>query len=145
MNFIVKTFKELTTDELYEIIKSRTEIFLLEQRIICQDLDDVDKMSLHCFFQDGERVVAYLRAFKSGEEEAIIGRVLTLQHKKGTGSRLMEKSMDEIKKYFKVKKICVHAQKQAEKFYEKMGFKTVSGEYLEEGVVHVTMEKDVSL
>lgn len=143
MEFKVKTFKELTTFELYEILKSRTEVFLLEQKIICQDLDDMDKISLHCFFTDGERVRAYLRAFKSGEEEAIIGRVLTLEHKKGMGSLLMEKSIDEIKNYFKIKKICVHAQKQAEKFYEKMGFKTVSGEYLEEGVVHVTMEREV--
>lgn len=145
MNFKVKTFKELTVDELYEIIKSRTEIFLLEQKIICQDLDDMDKESLHCFFYDGERVTAYLRAFKSGDDSAVIGRVLTLEHKKGMGSQLMQKSIDEIKNYFKINKICVHAQKQAEKFYEKMGFKTVSGEYLEEGVVHVTMEKDVTL
>lgn len=143
MNFIVKTFKELTIDELYEILKSRTEVFLLEQRIICQDLDDMDKESLHCFFTDGKRVRAYLRAFKSGEDSVLMGRVLTLEHKKGMGSLLMEKSMNEIKNYFKVKKICVHAQKQAEKFYEKMGFKTVSDEYLEEGVVHVTMEKEV--
>ncbi len=143
MEFKVKTFKELTTDELYEILKSRTEVFLLEQKIICQDLDDMDKESLHCFFMDGKRVRAYLRAFKSGEDSVLIGRVLTLEHKKGMGSHLMEKSMDEVKKYFKVKKICVHAQKQAEKFYEKMGFKTVSDEYLEEGVVHITMEKVV--
>ncbi len=145
MEFKVKTFEELTADELYEILKSRTEIFLLEQNIICQDLDDMDKESLHCFFYDGKRVTAYLRAFKSGEDGVVIGRVLTLLHKKGMGSRLMEKSMNEIKNYFNVKKIYVHAQKQAEKFYEKMGFKTVSGEYLEEGVVHVTMERDVDL
>lgn len=143
MNFIVKTFNELTTFELYEILKSRTEVFLLEQRIICQDLDDMDKESLHCFFTDGKRVRAYLRAFRSGEDSVLMGRVLTLEHKKGMGSLLMEKSMNEIKRYFKVKKICVHAQKQAEKFYEKMGFKTVSGEYLEEGVAHVTMEREV--
>ena len=102
MNFIVKTFKELTTDELYEILKSRTEVFLLEQRIICQDLDDMDKESLHCFFTDGKRVRAYLRAFRSGEDSVLMGRVLTLEHKKGMGSLLMEKSMNEIKNYFKV-------------------------------------------
>ena len=67
MNFISKKFNELTTVELYEILKSRTEIFLLEQRIICQDLDNKDYESLHCFFVDGERVIAYLRAFCSGE------------------------------------------------------------------------------
>lgn len=143
MDLTVKTFRELSLDELYEIIKSRNEIFLLEQNIVCQDLDDVDKDSLHCFFINDGRVIAYLRAFFSGKEEVTIGRVLTLEHKKGLGSMLMKESIKKIKEHFNCTKISVHAQKQAEKFYEKMGFKTVSGEFLEEGVVHVTMEKEI--
>lgn len=143
MNFISKKFKELTTVELYEILKSRTEIFLLEQRIICQDLDDKDYESLHCFFVDGERVIAYLRAFCSGEGVVTIGRVLTLEHKKGLGSELMKKSIEEIKKQFDCKKVIVHAQKQAVGFYEKVGFYTISREFLEEGVPHLTMEMKI--
>lgn len=141
MNFVAKKFSELTLDELYEILKSRAEIFLLEQNIICQDLDDVDKESLHCFIFDNRRVIAYLRAYKSGDNEVTIGRVLTLEHKKGLGSELMNKSISEIEKYFGTNKICVHAQKQALKFYEKMGFSVVSDEYLEEGIIHISMEK----
>lgn len=143
MNFISKKFKELTTVELYEILKSRTEIFLLEQRIICQDLDNKDYESLHCYFSDGERVIAYLRAFCSDEGVVTIGRVLTLQHKKGLGSELMKKSIEEIKKHFDCKKIMVHAQKQAVGFYEKMGFCTISDEFLEEGIPHLTMEMKI--
>lgn len=144
MNFVAKTFSELSTSELYEILKSRAEIFLLEQRIICQDLDDTDYDSLHCFFTDGNRVTAYLRAFVSDEENGIVtvGRVLTLEHKKGLGTELMKNSIDEITQHFSCKKISVHAQKQAEGFYDKMGFSTISGEFLEEGVVHVTMEME---
>lgn len=141
MDFIVKTFLELTVDELYEILKSRAEIFLLEQNIICQDLDDKDRISIHCFFTDKNRVVAYLRAFPSGEDAVTIGRVLTLEHRIGLGSELMRRSFEEIEKYFGNKKTLVHAQKQAAEFYKKMGFKTVSDEYLEEGIVHVTMER----
>ncbi len=141
MNFIAKEFSKLALDELYEILKSRAEIFLLEQNIICQDLDDKDKVALHCFFYENNRVIAYLRAFKSGENEVTIGRVLTLEHKKGLGSELMNKSISEIKRYFGNNKISVHAQKQALKFYEKMGFTIVSDEYLEEGIIHITMEK----
>lgn len=142
MEFISKNFSELSASELYEIVKSRAEVFLLEQKIICQDLDDVDYKSLHCFFTDGRRVAAYLRAFCSGEDKGVVtvGRVLTLEHRKGLGSQLMKKSIEEIKKHFVCKKISVHAQKQAIGFYEKMGFCTVSDEFLEEGVVHVTME-----
>ena len=141
MVFFVKEFDELTTGELYEIIKSRTEIFLLEQQIVCQDLDDVDYESIHCFFRQGERVTAYLRAFLSKEspETAIIGRVLTLDHGKGYGKALMEKSMEEIKQRFSCRRISLHAQKQAVGFYEKLGFSVASDEFLEEGVVHVTM------
>ena len=145
MNFTSKKFSDLTLTELYEIIKSRTEVFLLEQRIICQDLDDVDYKSLHCFFTDKERVRGYLRAFLSDEENGVvtIGRVLTLEHKKGLGTELMKKSFEEIKKNFSCSKIAVHAQKQAVGFYEKMGFQTVSDEFLEEGVCHLTMEKEI--
>lgn len=143
MNFVAKTFSELSVDELYEILKSRAEIFLLEQNIVCQDLDDMDRSSLHCFFTDKNRVVAYMRAFSVSEDSVKIGRVLTLEHGKGLGSELMKKSFEEIKNHFGNKKNIVHAQKQAAGFYEKIGFKTVSDEYLEEGIVHVTMEKNI--
>ncbi len=143
MNFISKNFSELTTVELYEILKSRTEIFLLEQRIICQDMDDKDYESLHCFFVNGERVIAYLRAFSSDEGVVTIGRVLTLEHKKGLGSELMRKSIEAIKKEFDCQKIAVHAQTQAVGFYEKMGFFRVSDEFLEEGIPHITMEMKI--
>ena len=129
MEFFAKEFSELSVYELYEILKSRAEVFLLEQNIVCQDLDDMDRSSLHCFFTDENRVVAYLRAFPVGEDSVKIGRVLTLEHGKGLGSELMKKSVAEIKNHFGVKTICVHAQKQAAGFYEKMGFETVSDEY----------------
>jgi len=138
-----KQFSELTLTELYEIIKSRAEIFLLEQKIICQDLDDMDYESLHCFFKDGKRVTAYLRAFSMDDETVKVGRVFTLEHKKGLGRNLMNESISEIKRVFNCKKIVVHAQKQAEGFYKKIGFNTVSDEFIEEGIIHVTMEMNI--
>lgn len=143
MNFIAKRFSELSLVELYEILKSRSEIFLLEQNIICQDLDDIDYKSLHCFFFDGKRVTSYLRGFNSAEDTVTIGRVLTLEHGKGLGSELMKRSLEQLKSFFNCKKICVYAQKQAVDFYKKMGFHTISDEYLKEGIVHITMEMDV--
>lgn len=141
MELNVKSFSELTTGELYEILKSRLEIFMLEQRIICQDLDDVDYVSSHYFFTDGGRITAYLRAFEGESKDVLMmGRVLTLVHKKGIGSELMTKTIEHIKATTNYKKISLHAQKTAIGFYEKLGFVTVSPEFLEEGVVHVTME-----
>ena len=143
MDFFSKRFNELSLTELYEILKSRAEIFLLEQNIICQDLDDKDYDSMHCFFVDNKRVVAYLRAFYSEKDIVTIGRVLTLSHGNGLGKELMKKSIDKINANLPCKKICVHAQKQAIGFYEKMGFTVVSDEFAQEGVIHVTMEYDL--
>ncbi len=141
MELIAKSFFELSLEELYEIIKSRAEVFLLEQHIICQDLDDLDYQSLHCFFREGNRVTAYLRAFLLEPEVVTVGRVLTLEHGKGFGRELMLQSMEAISKHFSCQKISLHAQKQAAGFYQKLGFHTVSNEFLEEGVIHITMEK----
>ena len=117
MDFIAKTFSNLTVYELYEILKSRTEVFLLEQNVVCQDMDDLDKESLHCFLLEGERVVAYLRAFRQDEDTVRVSRVITLTHGKGLGKKLMDKSLGEIKKHFGAKRLFAHAQKQAEGFY----------------------------
>ena len=144
MEFYAKSFNELSAKEVYEILKSRMEIFLLEQNIVCQDMDDVDYVSTHCFFCDEKRIIAYLRSFLSEDKKSvIIGRVLTLLHNKGIGSSLMKKSLEEIKKRYPCTKVSVHAQKQAVGFYEKLGFEIDSDEFLEEGVVHVTMERDI--
>lgn len=143
MIFKVKTFDELTTKELYEILKARCEIFLLEQRIICQDMDDVDYKSLHCFFEDDGKVAACLRAYYLDDNTVKIGRVLTRVHGTGLGKRLMDESLAAIKERMPCKKIHVSAQKHAAGFYAMAGFKVTSGDYLEEGVVHVAMEMEL--
>ncbi|MBD5538220.1 MAG: GNAT family N-acetyltransferase [Lachnospiraceae bacterium] len=140
MNLIAKHFNELTTTELYEILKARSEIFIMEQNILYQDMDDVDYESLHCFFVEDNKVVAYLRAFYNEDNVVKLGRVLTLKHGNGIGKDLLEQSLIAIKEKMKCKKICMDAQKYAVGFYEKFGFKVTSEDFLEEGVVHNTME-----
>lgn len=140
MNLIVKKFNELTVSELYEILKSRSEIFNLEQKIHCQDMDDIDYKSIHCFFKENNRVIAYLRAFYSDEKIVKIGRVLTLNHGKGIGKELLNQSLKKIKEKMKCEKITMNSQKHAIGFYEKFGFKVVSDDFLEEGIWHVVME-----
>ena len=115
------------------------EVFLLEQHIVCLDIDGVDYDSLHVFLEKEGRVEAYFRAFRYGNAVKI-GRVLTREHGKGFGRQLMERGMEQVKKHFDCDRIILHSQKHAEGFYKKLGFKTVSDEYLEEGVPHITME-----
>ena len=143
MTFFAKAFDDLTPSEVYEILKARCEVFLLEQNIICQDMDDLDYDAMHFFIKDGRTVLACLRAYfvKDDENTVKIGRVLTRTHKKGMGRALMEFALDTLRKTTKRKHITVHAQTQAEGFYEKCGFSTVSEPYMEDGIPHVTMEQ----
>lgn len=140
MNLIAKQFDELTATEVYEILKARSEIFIIEQNICYQDMDDIDYDSLHCFFVEDNKVIAYLRAFYEKDNVVKVGRVLTLKHGNGIGKKLLEQSLVAIKEKMKCKKICMDAQKYAVGFYEKFGFKVTSEDFLEEGIVHNTME-----
>ncbi len=140
MSLIVKKFDELTPTEVYEILRARAEIFVAEQRIVCADPDGVDYDALHCFYCENGRISAYLRAYTISEGTAKIGRVLTMTHGRGDGTRLMRESMPEIRERLGCDKIFVSAQKQAYGFYEKMGFLPTTEEYLEEGIVHIGME-----
>ncbi len=142
MNFVAKNFSELTLTELYEILKARSQIFILEQNMHCQDMDGVDLKARHFFIEENGKVLAYLRAFYEDDSKTVvrIGRVLSITHGVGLGKDIMNRTIADIKQNMKCQKICLDSQKSAICFYEKLGFKTVSGEFLEEGVIHVKME-----
>ena len=144
MKPVVKYFNELTTTELYEILKSRAEIFVVEQNCIYQDLDDKDYHSLHIFYESEGKVVAYLRAFIKDSVTNIvqIGRVLTLTHGTGLGSKLLKESISIIQKEMNPSSIYIEAQCYAIGFYEKEGFVVSSDEFLEDGIPHVEMILD---
>lgn len=137
--FKAKLFPELTAAEIYEILKARSKVFQFEQNIRYLDEDNVDYNSLHCFFEENGQVTAYLRAYPDGENIRM-GRVLTLTHGKGLGTLIMERGVEAARKRFGARAIIIDAQKHAEGFYKKLGFVTVSGEFLEEGIVHVKMK-----
>ena len=143
MEFCAKFFSELTLSELYEIVRARTEVFLMEQKIICRDFDGEDYNCLHCFITDNGKVLAYLRAFKKNDSTVKIGRVLSVKHGVGLGRELMQKSTLAIKNKFSCNKIVLHAQKHAQGFYEKLGYNVTSPDFLEEGIVHVAMERNI--
>ena len=143
MEFCAKFFSELTLSELYEIVRARTEVFLMEQKIICRDFDGEDYNCLHCFITDNGKVSAYLRAFKKSDSTVKIGRVLSVKHGVGLGRELMQKSTLAIKDKFSCNKIMLHAQKHAQGFYEKLGYDVTSTDFIEEGIMHVAMERNI--
>ena len=140
MNFHAKRFDELTTRELYEILRSRAEIFVVEQKISYVDMDENDYNSLHCYIEDGGRVKSYLRAFYDDAGSVKIGRVLTLTHGEGLGRELMVRSIDAVKEKMPTHLIYLNSQEHAVGFYEKLGFAVASDVFYEEHIPHFRME-----
>lgn len=143
MKVTVKKFNELSAVEVYEILKARAEIFVVEQKINYQDMDNIDYQSLHFFItDDNNKVIAYLRAYYIDENEKVIkiGRVLTINHGEGNGKILLQSAISFLKDNLKVSKIYIAAQTHARGFYEKMGFNVTSSVFLEAGIPHISME-----
>ena len=136
-----KYFKELTTTELYEILKARAEIFVVEQNCVYQDLDGIDFKSLHLFYECDGKITAYMRAFVKDEEKRIVqmGRVLTLEHGKGLGGKLLREGIAQVREKMNLAAIYIEAQSYAIGYYEKVGFEVCSEEFLEDGIPHVQM------
>lgn len=144
MSFSVKEFHELTAGELYDVLSAREEIFKLEKGMDCRDLDGADKSALHCILSSNEgRLIGYVRAIPAGGNAIKIGRVLTLTHGCGHGRELLLL----VEEHFRLagfKAILVHAQHDAVGFYTKMGFTLTSDEFIEAGVRHFSMEKNLT-
>ena len=143
MKFITKTFSELTTNELYAILQLRSEVFVVEQDCVYQDLDYKDQKSLHVLGFKDDKIIAYTRIFKPGDyfTEASIGRVVVKdsERKYGYGHDLMKASIKAVKIHFNTSEITISAQVYLTKFYNSHGFKKVSEEYLEDGIPHIEM------
>ena len=145
MNFVAKNFGELSLTELYEILKARSQIFILEQNMHCQDMDGIDFEARHFFLEENSKILAYLRAFYTDDSKSVvkIGRVLSITHGVGLGTNIMKRAIADIKKNMKCQILSLNSQKSAIGFYEKLGFKTISDEFLEEGVIHLKMQLEI--
>ena len=145
MEFQIKLFSELNTTELYQILQLRSEVFVVEQDCLYQDIDFKDQKALHVFGFKNDKVVAYTRIFKPGDyfENASIGRVVVAEKERkfGYGHLIMKASISAIKNNFKVDEITISAQKYLKKFYETHQFKQVGEEYLEDGIPHIRMDR----
>ncbi|MFT7353023.1 MAG: ElaA protein [Flavobacterium sp.] len=143
MKFIVKSFNEFTIDELYYILQLRSEVFVVEQDCVYQDLDGKDQKALHIYGFKNDKIVAYTRIFKPGDyfDNASIGRVVVQENERkfGIGHDVMKASIKAVKTHFKVDKITISAQVYLKKFYESHGFQQVGEGYLEDGIPHIEM------
>lgn len=146
MKIEIKTFNELTSRELYKVLQLRSEVFVVEQDCVYQDIDGKDEKALHVLGWENEELVAYTRCFKQGDyfDQASIGRVIVKENyrKFGYGHEIMKASISEIKNRYQTQNIKLSAQQYLTAFYESHGFQQTGEGYLEDGIPHIAMIKD---
>ena len=145
---ITKTFSELDKEDLYQILRLRTEVFVVEQNCVYQDIDNKDQNAIHLYCKENDKIVAYTRIFKAGNyyENPSIGRVVVSKKNRGKdiGKKIMIDSIEYIKQNIKGEKIELSAQKYLDKFYTDLGFYKIGEDYLEDGIPHQRMIKEIN-
>ena len=145
IKFKIKRFNELSLSELYELLKLRSEVFVVEQNCVYLDVDGKDDKAIHLLGTFGEELVAYARIFKPSDyfEEASIGRVLVKQifRDRKWGYDLMNEAIHVTKAELNETNITISAQCYLQKFYENLGFVQTSEMYLEDDIPHIEMKR----
>lgn len=140
----IKEFNELSLKQLYEISRSRYEVFIQEQRIICEEeLDGLDDRCIHVFLEENERVIAYCRIVPKGisYDNISIGRVLVLREyrRNGIAQEMLNVTSAYIREKFEGEKIVLSAQVYAKNLYSSVGFIECSDVYEEAEIPHIKM------
>lgn len=140
-NITVKTFSELNTSELYDILYLRAKVFVVEQECAYLDLDYADQKSLHCLLYEDDSLLAYARVIPAGvqHKEVSIGRVVTSKPGNGYGRRIFAAAMEAAKCQLDAVRIEIASQTYISHLYEEFGFRAVSDEYILEFRPHITM------
>jgi ElaA protein len=146
LDITIKTYNQLSLDDLYYILQLRSEVFVVEQDCIYQDVDGKDQKALHVIGKKNNTIIAYTRIFKAGDyfNEASIGRVVVSKKERHQqyGELLMKASIQATEDNFGTIEIKLSAQKYLENFYNNLGFKTIGEPYLEDGIPHIAMVKN---
>ena len=143
MSWELKKFSELDTHNLYEILKLRVEVFVVEQNCPYPELDDCDQQALHLYLKENNEILAYCRILPAGlkYDDCSIGRVIVREQARGKGYArvIMQKAINIIETSWNVPCIKLCAQSHLQHFYQSVGFETISDEFDEDGIPHVYM------
>ena len=146
----IKFFKELTASQLYQILKLRQDVFIVEQTCLYADADNLDQKSLHAFLvsEEHDQIVAYCRILPAGLvcDDVAIGRVVVAAdfRQQGLAKNLMEKAIHFIEQEMQPEAIKVSAQSHLQAFYQSLGFQVISSPYDEDGIEHIDMLLHIS-
>ena len=142
-----KTFSELSAAELYEILRIREAVFIVEQNCPYPEADGKDPGAVHLYYADADGCVkAYLRLYPKPEEPGTVqvGRVVTAADARGTGlgRKILREGIAYAVEKMGAERLYLEAQVYAIGFYEKEGFAVSSGTFLEDGIPHVEMRRN---
>lgn len=144
MEWYLRSFSELSVIELYGVLQLRSEVFVVEQACVYQDMDGTDQKSFHLFCVSGSVIVACARIIPPGinYETASIGRVVVKKTNRGTelGKTLMHKAVNAVNELFNTNKITISAQLYLKRFYNELGFVEVGEPYPEDDIPHIKMK-----
>lgn len=135
----ILSYDDLTKDELYDILELRESVFIVEQNCPYHDIDCMDRDSFHLCLYDGKELIGYLRMTR--ENDAVrIGRVIAKRRRCGIGTMIVKDALSFCRDVLRAKRIVLMSQTYAAEMYRKLGFITVSDEFLEDGIPHIGME-----
>jgi ElaA protein len=142
-NWTFKPFRQLSTEELYAILRLRSEVFVVEQNCVFLDMDNKDHHCDHLMGWNGDRLAAYSRIVPAGISyvESSIGRIVTSPAARGAGigRELLVNSIDHLYTLYGKRDIRIGAQCYLKKFYESFRFVQKGEIYLEDGIEHIEM------
>ena len=149
MKKIISPFYDLTSEQLYDLLKLRQDVFVIEQNCIYQDFDGYDQQAIHVLIYDDEVLAAYSRIFAPGikyDNESSIGRIIVAKEYRGStlGRDLIKDSINYCIEHFSNSLIRIEAQAQLTAYYSKFGFKSDSDVYVVDGIDHLQMIYDTT-
>ncbi len=144
MHWSFKHYDGLTRDELYEILRLRCQVFIVEQNCVYEDVDGEDRGAWHLLARDGQgKVCAGLRIIpRKGGEPAHMGRVVVRPdcRGEGLGRELVRRGLEAARDVLGEREIRIAAQAYLQRFYESFGFRALAAPYDLTGILHVDME-----
>ncbi|MDG2368746.1 MAG: GNAT family N-acetyltransferase [Flavobacteriaceae bacterium] len=142
MRLEIKAWNQLSSKEINDIFSLRSEVFIVEQECIYQDVDGKDEKADHVLLTINNQLVGYTRVFNKNIyfKDASFGRaVVKKSHRgEGYGHLLVEKSLEHLKTN-KQSPIKISAQSHLKEFYSSQGFVAKGDEYMEDGIPHTAM------
>ncbi len=137
-----KKFDNLSRKEIHDLFLLRSEVFVVEQNCVYQDIDGKDEKAEHVLVKKNNKIIAYARVLEYSDRDNIsIGRIVVSKKERGNslGSDLLDFILKKIHQEKPKKPIKISAQAHLEKFYTDHGFKRTSNTYMEDGIPHISM------